>query len=64
MEIIFTLNVSDKLYDLLNDKLPDLSKRTRNAVVKTVGKGVRDSIDEVGVRIALSKDQPAEEAEQ
>lgn len=61
MELKVTLTLSDRLFDLLEDKLPSLGRRMENAVTKEVGARVRD---ELGIKLDLVTSQTqAEEQE-
>lgn len=61
MELKVTLTLSDRLFDLLEDKLPNLGRRMESAVKKEVGARVRD---ELGIKLDLVASQTqAEEQE-
>lgn len=61
MELQVTITLSDKLFALLEDKLPNLGRRVEKAVTKELGARARQ---ESNIAIAVSTDNPAAETEQ
>lgn len=61
MELQVTITLSDRLFGLLEDKLPNLGRRVEKAITKELGSQVRrESSIEVGLT-ATSKKSPTED---
>lgn len=54
MELQVTITLSDRLFELLEDKLPNLGRRFEKALTKEIGKQVRTQ-SEISVRTTPSK---------
>lgn len=56
MELIVTVTLSDRLFELLEDKLPNIGRRARRAVKKEAG-----ALVENGSSVSISVKKPVEE---
>lgn len=54
MELQVTITLSDRLFGLLEDKLPNLGRRMERAITKEIGSQARQ---ELGVTVGLSADK-------
>lgn len=59
MDLLVTLTLSDRLFALLEDKLPNLGRRMEKAITKEIGAQIRR---ETGISIATPVPKPSEVA--
>lgn len=60
MELLVTISLSDKLFELLENKLPNLGRRVEKAITKELGAQVRQQSD---IGITVVNDTPGPESE-
>jgi hypothetical protein len=60
MELLVTISLSDKLFELLENKLPNLGRRVEKAITKELGAQVRQ---QSGIGITVVNDTPGTESE-
>lgn len=61
MELQVTVTLSDRLFELLEGKLPNLGRRVEKAITKEIGARVRE---ESGISVNVAPSAPAEETAQ
>lgn len=56
MELLLTVTLSDRLFELLEDKLPNLGRRVEKAITKEIGAQVRG---ELNIEMTQTADAPS-----
>lgn len=65
MDLLVTVTLSDRLFSLLEDKLPNLGRRIEKAITKEIGAQTRrESVIEVAVGSDAAAPEPAESGKQ